>query len=603
MSLILIISTLLLLVSFIMVHKFDKKISLIKWIVISIGILICYNTFITWLMNLLFIPITIYTLSLLNLLIAFLIYYFGIKKYGLQNFYVDKWEVIISLVISMVCIVIGIMNFSTGLSVAFETTDPTLHYYTMKLFANNDVLLSKLTEAVPYYNEFKANLTIFYVNSGLVIKSFSSFIGEDAYPMFYIISEMFMFWFSGIVFTLSLKQYSKKAILNFLALALGVVYVSAYPLNNMLFGFSYLSLTVIVINLLLLVMPYFENYYFESLRNKILIGSMLFLIMFSIFFGYYLYITYVYTATFIYISYLFYKKKLFFKKDYLLLMGIIYVIPCVAGIIYFVIPIITSHNMSISFVASEGFTYRNLYANILLFIPFVIYYIISTKKTDFTNILIMSVLLFTVIFFFAGVFNIMSSYYFYKNYNILWLICVYTTFIAICKMEQDRNATFAFICVSIYLLGGILSYFNLDVKLNKRNTLMNPSPILNTLYDMHSYNKHTMFNHALQISKQKRDVIFGIQEQLKTEEIDEILVNGSTLERLWFLSFTDIKTNLNTKELGSFYEDAASLEQFMSSDYKYYYDFESLTKNQVNIDQNVYEIEDYGANGYLVVRK
>ena len=56
-SLFYIVSTLILIITFLLLKKQNEKQNLIKWIIISLGLLFCYNAIVTFILNLFKIPI------------------------------------------------------------------------------------------------------------------------------------------------------------------------------------------------------------------------------------------------------------------------------------------------------------------------------------------------------------------------------------------------------------------------------------------------------------------------------------------------------------------------------------------------------------------
>ena len=82
MGIIYLITILLLVISFILIKKSDKVLDILSFVGITIVLLLAYNVFICYVINFFGIPITLLSLSIINILFAILLFRNNIYKKG-----------------------------------------------------------------------------------------------------------------------------------------------------------------------------------------------------------------------------------------------------------------------------------------------------------------------------------------------------------------------------------------------------------------------------------------------------------------------------------------------------------------------------------------
>ena len=93
-----------------------------------------------------------------------------------------------------------------------------------------------------------------------------------------------------LLFLATILQFFKNK--NYLYLfVITMLYGLGFPLNNLVFGFCYLGLGVMVINLVIYFFSFYKDNISDNFIFKIII---LFILSFSIFFSYYLFMPYIY---------------------------------------------------------------------------------------------------------------------------------------------------------------------------------------------------------------------------------------------------------------------------------------------------------------------
>ena len=190
-----------------------------------------------------------------------------------------------------------------------------------------------------------------YVNGGFLIRILS-FI--KSYRVF-LLHDTISFAITGLIFLSTLFQLFKKRNYFYYA-CLMFLYSFSFLLNSYIFGFSYLTLGMMVVNLLFLTVLSYEKEWEENVWFKILI---LFILSFSVFFSYYLFVPCIYLALGIYYIKLYQDKEISFKQ--MSFYGIFtLILPFFIGFFYFVFPTFFKVTGGVATaVSSDGYIYNN----------------------------------------------------------------------------------------------------------------------------------------------------------------------------------------------------------------------------------------------------
>ena len=126
----------------------------------------------------------------------------------------------------------------------------------------------------------------------------------------------------------------------------------------------------------------------------------------------------------------------------------------ILSIFYLVIPTFTDsdQNKLTDAIGFEGGIYKSLYQDFLFYIPFVVLFIYKTiknKKLNFQTIAFGLIGGQTLLMFFGVVYGIVSPYYFYKMYFLLWILFVEIAVEVMADMDENKEM---FVILSSYLV-------------------------------------------------------------------------------------------------------------------------------------------------------
>lgn len=531
MSIIYIISTIIFFISSLFIKKSDEKLDLTTWISISVILLLSYNTFICYLMTMIHISINLYTLTIINLICSLIMNLFIMKNN--RQFYCFRTKDLISIgLVLAITLIFAYMNFGFPFEIKYIMTDSGVHYHATNIFYQTNSLMKE--HMMPGA----------YSNAGILMKIFSSYMEFiDLYKVF-IGFDIFMFFMTGILMFVALKKIIKSNYDIIISTIITIIYMIGYPLNVMLFGYFYLQLGILIFSTIIIIMQYFKE---EKLHTHSFILT-LFLLCFEIFFSYYLFVPAIYLALFIYYAYMFYKKShKIINKDLILYTAMTLMIPAVLGFVYHILPGIHNINNieSIRLMSMEGYIYRNVYSNILLFIPFVIIYFIRNQKEFNFNMIILICLIVYMCFLYLGcIYKFVSTYYFYKTYFILWFIILYLFGIELIDIARTNITCkkFANIFIYFYIVILYVSLMCNNVFITKDTHTH--ETILDVM-DIYGINKTILFFLEKDYTAQEIEILKYFKNNVEISENTEILILGEPKQEFWFWGFLNYRNREN----------------------------------------------------------
>lgn len=524
-----IISIITLILSFILLKKSDEKQNLIKWIFISFGLLFCYNAIISYILNIIGVPIYLQVLSIINFIISIVLCFFIAKKSGNQIYYVQKKDVVAVSIISIVVLLFCVLRFGFPFNIIYETCDPGTHFWTAKDFYEQSYLLDKVTDKTIV--NFETRQFASYTNLGILFKVFSPFIDEFDFYQVYILFDILMLLLSSLIFYCLISSGNKK--IPFIIYLIGsVLYTLGYPLNSMLIGFFYLGHSIMLITLLFILFKMYDNNYINRRINHFLLC----IVMLGLFFTYYFFVPVIFGGLVIYFIYKLLKnKQKILTKENAFFVFTVFVLPCILGFIYFIIPNLGSSEQNVlNQITLEGDCYIDLLSSIILFIPIVIYYIlfsITNKNVTFDVFVYLLLVIFIIFIMFLLFYGGASVYYLSKVFYLLWLMHFVIMFNFIDKYYSVKKIEIiCYLCFMLFC--ALLSFFNISKKfenITQKYIDMNYS----IPFSIYSYNMHVYENPLVILKNSEMSEL----KKLYNKGVRNVVSNALPQARLWLVTY------------------------------------------------------------------
>lgn len=419
-----------LILGFICLKKSDKELNLIKWICISIGSLYAYNITICMILGILHITQNIWLLSIINLIFGSVFLYNVIRKHECQKYRYSKKDIIAIVVILLFFVVMFVKDlYIYKGDVTHYVVDSAIHYRAAKHYSEN-LQLFVFVEDKTFF-DFNIMQTGAYINDGIFMNVLNSITGLEKIYIYQLFETFTMFIGGLAIYAFFIDRIKTKRGLIGTLLLFGL-YMYGYPYNSWIYGFSYLSVGILITALLLVIV---EMLFSEDNVKKAVIISMIGINAMGLIFSYCLFVPAIFASICIYV---FLKELLdkdtkkylkIFGKNTLIITGILLLITAF-GIGYLFIPsfIIEGQKDLVSALQEKGGIYEEKYRNFICYIPFAIIFVvefvkrIKEKNIRFLDIFSVTMAGYLILFYIGMLLEKVSSYYMLKLYFVIWIV-------------------------------------------------------------------------------------------------------------------------------------------------------------------------------------
>lgn len=511
-SILFIISSIILIIDFLLIKKSDNKLNIIKWLFISLILIFCFNSLIVYILSYISISSNLLSMSSIYLLISIFVYLKFLKN-NKQKYYFNKKDLIYLFILLLVVVIISFIRFGFPLSITYKTLDPAVHFQSAYSFYKESFLLNFVQDKTIF--NFETWRFASYTNLGLIFKFFSPFITENNFYNVYILYDILTLFITAVLFYYLINNES-KGIIKLLGT---ILFLLGYPLNNLLIGFFYVGHATCIIVVIMLVV--------KELKPDNLMFFLLFILNIGLTFTYYLFIPFVFLDEFIY----FFKTKHMIKKYF-----VIFVIPLLLGFIYFILPTFSNNDMNlINQTRIDGYFYNDVFGNLLLFLPIISYYFyykFKEKKLDFELIMFLGLFILMIILNICMLTGLIMPYYVSKYYYILWILC----FVILFRTYDDyyEKDKFIFKNYAVFMLFTIvLSISNIENKIIDLNTGEWNRTTPNMLFNVYNYNLYLINEPTTVFTSEEIEDIKSI-----SNKIDNNFLTNTEPERImWLINF------------------------------------------------------------------
>lgn len=441
------------------------------WLPVTAVFLMCFHVLAGGIINLVRLPVNIVSIGMADIAAGVFFWLNILHKKEKQKYEWKKEQLLFLGLLGAAMAVFTVLRFGTGLELNYHTIDPAAHFRDAMDVVNKQQV----------QNMFYAAL-----NNALLIELLAPLAVVSEYYKIFLLSEVLNLFLAGAMFYGLIQRWCKNRFTKTAAFLAAFLYIAGYPLNNALFGFTYLGMGVTIIAYLLLLSDCF-------IEEKLHPGINIFLMMagcLGIFESYMLFMPVVYFAIFFCIAGKRLKQnRLFTVKtvtDYLA----IFLIPCILGLYYGFFGVFSGDITVGSAISAEGAIYRDLYSNFLILAPFVmiaVYHMVKKKVYQTLNFMLPMMLVFMAGMFMAGMKGRVSSYYYYKNYYLLWLLAFVMAFIGISYLSEYARE----VVVCCFISWGAVALFyvtRLEESFADRKPLFVPMQKADQLNDVYSFN-------------------------------------------------------------------------------------------------------------------
>lgn len=512
------------------IKKLNKKLNGVVSLVITFEIILWLNAILAGIINLIRIPVSLLSMSVLYFLLAIVLYF--VSKGKEKQFY--EWHLVDFMIIFLIiltAVMLGIKQHGNTMQIAYLTSDPALHMeYALEIMESGSL-----------------NGKMFFapLNNGLFISLLSPFFAAEWYYKVFILADIIMFALAGSVFYSVVRTEAHTGKQACFAGIMALIYMLGYPLNNKLFGFVYLGMSVTI----LMVIIYILQLYYSHEMNDGLSVVLLMLGCNAIVNCYMLFAPVVYFAI-LFVVIARYKSKIFSWKAVSQCLGI-FLLPCILAIYYCYFNFFVYKNVSVSeAIAAGGGIYAEVYSNFAFFIPFVIYAIIKWMRQRKHIALIIMIICFTL--FMLGMLAMVfkgtgSFYYFYKIHHPMWMLVCWITAFGVMKLFKEQwEICFSYLVMVIGLFACMRMGINNKIveKEAQMGYFVRSNTFFNAGFDVYEYNRLNL-NINLKYNPLKLKLFYYVKHNLQNNgEITPVLIDiNGYADCIWYEDITRMKEN------------------------------------------------------------
>lgn len=456
-----VLTVLAMITTFVLVKKSENKVNLISWCVLALIAYLGFNILVCMVFGVFNITTNLLFLSVVDLVVTA---GFGFKIYKdkkIQSFEIRKRDFLAVLVAIVIVCYMAVKQYTPlSKTMANASVDACMHYSASTNFADNMKILSKIDNQTGY--NFKTMQTGAYINTGILMSVVRSIMPSFKDFVTFKIFEIGIMLLNILAIYMLVSDKLKTKTNYVIGIVFVILYAFAYPYTSLLYGFSYLSVAIAFSAGLF----YLAKIYDKKEANFLTLLGLIFLMGVGIIFSYCLFVPALFAFICIYVFIKDFAKKeeksylKFFKKETLIITGTLLILTILA-ICYLVIPTFTDsdQNKLTDAIGFDGGIYKALYQDFLFYIPLLVLFIYKTIKNKKINYQTVALIIIggQALLSFAGVvLGIVSAYYYYKIYYILWILVVDVAVEVMCGDEENKELKVVFItylamwCAIIY---------------------------------------------------------------------------------------------------------------------------------------------------------
>ena len=600
MSILFFMSYIFLIISFLCVKKTNNKLNIILWIFISVILYMGYNCMFVYLLSFFKIKSSLLLRSIINIVISLIINFVSKSK---QKYYIDKTDIVMVLILLYLSFVIFMVRFGFDFCINFRVNDAAVHYAMAKAFMSNNIYNHSMHNIL--YNISSRGMFFSSINAGTFMELLKPLTGSFYLYKSFIIFEVLSFFIGGVLFYFIVKKsnrFDKKYILTVL---LVILYELGYPLLNLLYGFHYWGLVILVISTIILTVKELDSN--KMYKNKLIL-FILFIQTFSVFVTYYLYVPVVYGALGLYFIFLYKWKKKISLKECIIYIVFVLFIPFIFGLFHFglieeyILNFGSKNSMSL-----KGSNYKNLLGNFIFLFPLLFYVIVDefkSRKISFITIITCLNVIYMIVLFVLCMSKIMSNYYYNKIYNLFWLV----SFIYLVSTVYHYKEKFMKIYIYSYIIISVLACFRIEMIIKKYNYGISENTVISNIGNVYDANFEMLQRRTVLIDKNNIELLRYVKNHVQEYKNSrgEIPFIANYFKKIWVTQLLDvIVSNNHQKEVKKVSKDTYlknSIDEVMTDETVQYFAWIPDRVNIRDIDKRNF-IVIYKCKGGYVLRK
>lgn len=519
-----IVSFVALYVSMFWFRKSEKSLNGTVWLVLTFLTVICWQTLLAGILDILHIPVNIWSVGVTNLLSAAAAFIYQRKRKEKQEYHWEVYDLIYAVCAVLGAVICFISTQTPDLDIVFANSDAAVHL-------KNAVLLVK-----------SCKLPVMYMaplQSALVIEVAMPFIAAAEYNKVFMIVDIVLFAIEAMFFMVLIRDFLKTRAQKVIGILALFFYTLGWPVMSYLLSFYYWSLGVMLVGFLMLLIRYYKN---KEIDQKYLI----FLLMITCnatCMCYMLFGPFSFIAVMIgLIVYRDHREKLLSKRNIVMTLQV-FGIPTVLAVYYCYFQFLYKESMSVGHVmAIDGGIYKGYFMDFLWLMPFVLYAIIriirKKKRMSEDVIFFLCFLVVEAVGTVLAVKGKLSSYYYFKFYFPLWLFgFIIAVQVVLEWMRQQVEILVSYVMIAVFL--AVMNYGGIEDKLVNGISGLESVNHATQFFGIYGYNQILRGTIGIAYPQEYLDACNYVMENLKDEELVPVItIKDNYANCYWYEAIT-----------------------------------------------------------------
>lgn len=532
-------------IQMLLAYKVERKISFIQSIILCFITQVCLGAIGAQILSTIHIYINLISMSIIYIVISLILFVFSIRKRKIQKFLFDRIEIFCFFTICVGVGIVFLLVFTPNILLAYQNSDPAVHLYSAL-----DVLKNGKISTMYFASLYNA----------LFIEVFQPFVlSINTYKLF-ILADTLANLFNVLMFFCVALNICKMRFVKGCLPVICFLYYMGWPFfNYAIGGFVYFGWGITLIAYVLCLLIFLDKC--SEKKQQILLWG---LVLVGCFCTLICYMLFVPTLAVIVL----YALKTTIKKNEIKIdkfkrgFGIagIAVIGSVSFIIAFYGFFRGNLDYLLQALQTDGWIHNELYKDFILLVPILVY-MLSVRVRE-RNVNLIYVALIIVVMYIGATFivcllGVMSAYYYYKEYFVLWFISWLIVVDAI-ETLLKRNRIGVCIYSGIILLFSAIALLGIDsnVILRSRNLIPNnlmsgENPAILPLYGR----TYLFLSQDREEEYLDKSAFIDVCEYLNENENNKrtVIITSSNYMGIWFIPFTGgeriwVDTRLDLKQ-------------------------------------------------------
>lgn len=269
-----------------------EKQNFVSWLIVTIMLIITIWSFGAGILSLLGIPVTLSGFIALNIIVTVMLLAVIAYKKKMQKYVVRWQDVLMMAVLLLITVVVALNRYGSDFSLfAYDSDDAVRHYGRVKSFVLNGILPD--------------DRYVMYLLDGIFVMCIEPFCEMFYWYKGFIAADLVLFFLMGAMFWVTITKRISGKFSYVYAMFLSLAYLFGFPFTNLLHGFEYLGMGVLMINFVIWI---FDEINYDKLTTYFSV-ILVMLVNLSVCMSYTLFAPAVYIGELIFYYFYFRKKR------------------------------------------------------------------------------------------------------------------------------------------------------------------------------------------------------------------------------------------------------------------------------------------------------